>query len=265
MLKANRLGKPKVTILLLKSYGKCRIHKISPSRLRLKPSSVQTEQRIVDWEKIKRCLAEIDSKSPDFLRNTLLIGGAACWFYRRTLAKAEDPDFKVPVLAPEMEKLWLSRDIDFTGIFSEDALTKLPHNVVEENGRKFVVVEGVRLGFAQTGVVFDPEEALTNARTATISSGTKHIEFFVIDPVTLYLEKQKLYQTRNNPNDFLHLSLVGEYVKYELVRGAEQILTPRNTAAHAIKETYRQWYAAKTRAPEMLIDGPAPRSNPANN
>ena len=110
---------------------------------------MQTE-RTVDWEQIKRCFVELHRTAKPFLGRALLIGGAACWFYRNQLQQANDPDFKVPKLSPETESKWLSRDIDFTGIFSQDATELLPKQiVVDAENRKHVEVAGVRIGFAQ--------------------------------------------------------------------------------------------------------------------
>jgi hypothetical protein len=92
---------------------------------------VQTEARKVDWEKIKRCLAAIDRESHEFLQRALLIGGAAAWFYRVQLRKANDPDFRAASLSPETENRWLTRDLDFTGIFSEEVFAMLPGKVKE--------------------------------------------------------------------------------------------------------------------------------------
>ncbi|MCI0541258.1 MAG: hypothetical protein L0Z50_39160 [Verrucomicrobiales bacterium] len=55
-------------------------------------------ERTVDWEAIKRCFRLLHQSGRPFLGRGLLIGGAACWFYRIQLRKANDPDFKVPVL-----------------------------------------------------------------------------------------------------------------------------------------------------------------------
>ena len=45
---------------------------------------MQTEDRKVDWEQIKRCLALIDKSSKDFLRQTLIIGGAVVALAEKT-------------------------------------------------------------------------------------------------------------------------------------------------------------------------------------
>jgi hypothetical protein len=215
---------------------------------------LQTEARKVDWERIKRCLAEIDGASKDFLRQSLLIGGAACWFYRHQLKKAGDPDYKVIALSPEKENLWLSRDLDFTGIFSQDALRLLPHRVAEHQGRKHIVVAGVRLGFAQVGLTINPEEAIKNARVAAITVDSKVVEFLVADPLTLYFEKCKLCAQRGYPNDLLHKELLFDYLAYELTVGAEKLLTEARLSAGDAKGILQLWISVKNKTPEILQD-----------
>jgi hypothetical protein len=97
---------------------------------------VQTETRKVDWEQIKRCLALVDKTSKEFLRQALIIGGAGCLFYRHQLFKANDPDFQIPPSTPEEEQRWLSRDIDVTGIFSEDGNAGRRTTLVEPRYRR---------------------------------------------------------------------------------------------------------------------------------
>lgn len=215
---------------------------------------MQTEPRKVDWERVKHCLAEIDKASRDFLRQALLIGGAACWFYRHQLKKAGDPDFKVAQLTPEKESLWLSRDLDFTGIFSQDALLLLPHLVAEHEGRKYIEVAGVRVGFAQVGLTIDPEEAIKNARVAAITVEGKIVEFLVADPLTLYFEKCKLCEQRGNPNDHLHKELLFDYLAYELAAGAEKLLTDARLSAGDAKAILQLWISVKNKTPEILQD-----------
>ncbi len=215
---------------------------------------MQTEPRTVDWERIKHCLAEIDGASRDFLRQALLIGGAACWFYRHQLKKADDPDFKATQLTPENESRWLSRDLDFTGIFSQDALQALPHYVVEHGGRKHLVVNGVRLGFAQVGLTIDPEEAIKDARVAAFSAGGKIVEFLVADPLTLYYEKCKLCLQRGLPNDHLHKELLFDYLAYELSVGAERLMGEPRLPAREANLVLKLWINVKNKTPEILED-----------
>lgn len=208
----------------------------------------------MDWERVKHCLAEIDKASRDFLRQALLIGGAACWFYRHQLRKAGDPDFKVLPLDLEKENLWLSRDLDFTGLFSQDALHALPHHVVEHQGRKHVVVGGVRLGFAQVGLTIDPEEAIKNARVAAVAVEGHVVEFLVADPQTLYFEKCKLCVQRGRPNDHLHKELLFDYLAYELTAGAEKLLAEPRLSAGEAQLVLQLWINVKNKTPEILQD-----------
>jgi hypothetical protein len=141
------------------------------------------------------------------------------------LRKANDPDFRVAEVSEQSENRWLSKDIDFTGIFSGDAMQLLPHRIVADtNGRKHLEIEGVRLGFAQVGVTFDPEEVLQNAQIGAFRDGPENVEFLVIDPVRLYREKQALSDRRNQPNDLLHYGLMRDYLCWRLVADAERFL-----------------------------------------
>lgn len=160
-----------------------------------------------------------------FLGRALLIGGGACLFYRARLAAANDRDFRVAHLAPETERLWLSKDLDFTGVFSGDAMELVPQFIVRDaSGREFLEVEGVRLGFAQVGLVLDPERALETARTGEFETESGLVEFLVADPVTLFLEKQALVARRGQPGDALHLALLHDYVVWEVTQAAERLL-----------------------------------------
>jgi hypothetical protein len=183
--------------------------------------------RRFDWPAIQRCLWRLHRDARPFLGRSLLIGGGACLFYRATLRQADDPDFQIPLLAPETEQLWLSKDLDFTGIFSGDAVELLPHLIARDpDGREFIEVEGVRLGFAQVGLVLDPELAMETARTAEFEWEGETVQFLVADPVTLYREKQALVERRNQPGDSLHLALLGDYVAWEITTAAERLLHP---------------------------------------
>jgi hypothetical protein len=179
-----------------------------------------------DWPALKRCLARLHREARPFLGRALLIGGGACLFYRARLAAAGDPDFTVPTLAPEAEQLWLSKDLDFTGVFSGDALELIPQFVTRDSaGREFLEVEGVRLGFAQVGLTIDPERALETARTGEFEADGALVHFLVADPVTLYREKQALVLRRNQPGDALHLALLHDYLAWEITVAAGELLT----------------------------------------
>lgn len=180
-----------------------------------------------DWPALQRCLARLHRDAQPFLRRALLIGGGACLFYRARLRQAGDPDFRVPALSPLHEGLWLSKDLDFTGLFSGDAAALLPGLTVRDAaGREYIEVEGVRLGFAQVGLRLDPELALESARTGEFEWEGQPVQFLVADPVTLYLEKQALVERRNQPSDSLHLALLGDVIAWEITTAAEQLLDP---------------------------------------
>ncbi|MGZ8901101.1 MAG: hypothetical protein ACXW3Z_13490, partial [Limisphaerales bacterium] len=172
----------------------------------------------VDWEGVKRCIAALSLESPAFLTQSVLIGGGACWFYRMQLRKANDADFQEPAASQAFENLWLSKDIDFTGIFRGDAYEMLPHLVVtDQSGNSYLQVNGIRIGFAQVGVTFDPEEVLSRARLAQFSSNGSEVQFLVIDPIALYREKQALSMKRNQPNDHAHFAVLKEFLCLEFV------------------------------------------------
>jgi len=46
----------------------------------------------VDWERVKACLVTLHREAQPFLSRALLIGGAACWFYRHLLERADERD-----------------------------------------------------------------------------------------------------------------------------------------------------------------------------
>jgi len=175
----------------------------------------------VDWEGVKRCLAILHLESRVFLSRSLLIGGAACWFYKVQLQKAHHPTFQTDE-TQSTHDLWLSKDVDFTGIFRGDAFELLPRLIATDpKGNRFLNVAGIRLGFAQVGVTFDPEEAFQRARGARFTDAGEEIQFLVMDPVTLYREKQALAQKRNQPNDHAHFQLLREYLTWEVLVSCE--------------------------------------------
>lgn len=213
-----------------------------------------TESPKVDWERAKLCLAALQHESPAFLRRALLIGGGACWFYRHSLRRADDPDFRVPSLAPELEARWLSKDLDFTGIFSGDAFALLPQLAVRDaQQREFLQVEGVRIGFAQVGLTIDPEEAMQHCRVVRFTgTGGQPVEFFVADPVTLYREKLALVERRNAPADPLHLAVLADYVRLEICQRAEQLCARATLTETKAGLNFLRLVAS--RAPELPTD-----------
>ena len=185
-----------------------------------------------------------------------MIGGGACLFYRARLRQANDPDFSVPSLSLIHEQSWLSKDLDFTGIFSGDALELLPQMVVRDAaGREFLEVEGVRLGFAQVGLTLDPELALETARTGEFEWEGEPVQFLVADPVTLFREKQALVERRNQPGDTLHLALLGDYSAWEVTTAVERLLDPaQNLSVSEAREFLALVTDAVRRRPNVSLD-----------
>jgi hypothetical protein len=209
----------------------------------------------VDWEGVKKCMAILNRESRVFLSRSLLIGGAACWFYRSLLQKANDPDFKEPPEADATRDLWLSKDVDFTGIFRGDAYDLLSGLVVSDGtGNKILKVGGIRLGFAQVDVTFDPEESFQRARVAEFREGDETIQFLVMDPDTLYREKQALTQKRNQLNDHAHFRLLTEFLCCEVVKLSEDYVSHQANSVAAQRRTVALLLDVQRRAPEILQD-----------
>jgi len=187
---------------------------------------VSTEKRL-DWTQLQRCLWRLHRDARPFLRRSLLIGVGACLFYRARLQQVADPDFPVPQLSDALEANWLSKDLDFTGIFSGDALVLLPGMVVADpTGRQHLEVEGIRLGFAQVGLTLDPELAMERARSCEFAWNSERVQFLVADPVSLHREKTALVERRNQTSDLLHLALLSDYVAWDLVCAVERLSQP---------------------------------------
>lgn len=220
----------------------------------IQPTSIpDPDEKKIDWEKAKSCLAELHRKAPSILHQGIIIGGIACWFYRHLLTKAEDGDFRLPDLSPEQERLWLSKDIDFTNFFAQDARDLLKQHVVADaHGRLQVKLAGVPIGFAQVGVTFDPESAWTESWIGTFKWDDLIVQCRILDPVTLYREKQALSQKRGFESDRLHYALLAEFLRYEVCRQANTLAV---TYALDVKTTALQFLlAVQDRAVEVCRD-----------
>jgi len=186
-------------------------------------------EKKVNWELAKGCLAELSREAPSILSQGVIIGGIACWFYRHLLSKAQDPVFKVPILTAEQEQLWLSKDIDFTNFFAPDARELLKDHVVQDaQGRVFLKLAGIPIGFAQVGVTFDPESAWAESWVGTFTWSEETVQCRVLDPISLYREKLALSQRRGYESDHLHCALVAEYLRYETCRQAMSLVAAKS-------------------------------------
>jgi hypothetical protein len=208
----------------------------------------------VDWERVKSCLVVLHREARPFLSRALLIGGGACWFYRHLLERSADPDFPVPVSSPDDEARWLSKDLDFTGIFSADAEALMPGLMTRDSrGREYPAVGGVRLGFAQVGLTIDPEAARESCWVAQVGGPDgQPVEFFVADPVTLYREKLALTERRNAPADSLHLALLREFLRHEVCTRAAALVAGQSLSE--TKWTLNFLLLVQNRACEVLDD-----------
>lgn len=207
----------------------------------------------VNWNAAKLCLAEIQREAPILLQQAVVIGGVACWFYRSLLADVNDSDFTVPNFSEIQESHWLSKDLDFTNFFAEDARQLLKQHVVSDNQqRKFVEVAGVPIGFAQVGLTFDPDSAWTESWIANFDVDGTPVECRVLDPISLYREKLSLSQRRRSESDQMHCALVAEFLRYHICKLAETLGSANNVAERTLPVKFL--LSIRDRASEVCRD-----------
>jgi len=185
------------------------------------------------WEGLSGIIRSLLEKEPGFMDAAVLVGGAACWFYRSLLEEANDPDFRMPPLSPEDESLWLSKDVDYTNLPLE-RLASLPSELP--------------VGAFQFGVRLGPDDFLETARTVQLDypDGVSYA-ILIADPLTLYREKDAAAQKLRRPQDRLHLEALREYLLLELTTLAER--EPPDFPAWS-----QLAHRIKTYAPELLRD-----------
>src|SRR6266446_9975009 len=120
--------------------------------------------RNYNWDVIREDLKRIETHNPEFLANTVLVGGAACWYYRLALSKANDSDFSVPIYTPDQERVWLSKDLDFMGESSEE-LAQLIGQPCPPMGSP-IEYAGATLDFIAEGLKMTRQAASHTARKA---------------------------------------------------------------------------------------------------
>jgi hypothetical protein len=210
-------------------------------------------EKKVDWQLAKKCLAVLQTEARPIVEQGVIIGGIACWFYRHLLTKAADPDFKVPNFSPAQEALWLSKDVDFTNFFAEDARQLLPERLNRDvSGRVHLEISGIPIGFAQVGITFDPESAWADSWIASFTDEGRTIQCRVLDPISLYIEKLALTQRRGSPSDQMHCSVVAEFLRYETCTQAATLIAAQNLEARTTP--LRFILSLKNRAPEVARD-----------
>jgi hypothetical protein len=173
-------------------------------------------QQGYSWDGIRQDLKRIDAHNPNFLANTVLVGGAACWYYRLGLTKAGDPDFPLPSYTAEQERVWLSKDLDF--------MADSPQEISELIGApcppmgKLVVYGGATLDFIETGLKMTSEAATRTARKVR----AEDLVFYIASPSLLFAEKTACVSQKNRPQDPLHREVLARFIKMELCRNLEQ-------------------------------------------
>ncbi len=216
--------------------------------------STDDGQLRVDYDRLRACLGTLSREHGDFLRRTVLIGGGACWFYRALLNRVDDPEFSVPSFSPEEESLWLSKDLDFTGLMGHEAEALMPRRVVtDEAGRSYIAIDGIRLGFAQICFWLDADTAKATCRRGRVTGlNGEAIDFFVADPVSLFREKQYATERRNAPADSLHLALLREFLGWDVIHHVRGFLA--DPALDQERKCVEFLKSVKSLAPEILCD-----------
>ncbi len=173
-------------------------------------------ERDYSWEGIREGLRQIAAHNPDFLPNTVLVGGAACWYYRLALKQAADQDFAVPNYTPDEERVWLSKDLDFMGE-SRAEISELIGQPCPPMGT-LIDYAGVSLDFVEQGLKITGEAVNRTARKAR----AEDLEFYIISPSLLFAEKHACTLQKNRPQDPLHREVMARFLKMELCRSLEQ-------------------------------------------
>jgi hypothetical protein len=154
---------------------------------------------------------------------------------RNLLKKSGDPDFKVPSFSETQEAHWLSKDLDFTNFFAEDARQLLKKHIVsDKQQRKFIEIAGVPIGFAQVGLTFDPDSAWSESWIASFEVDGTTVQCRILDPISLYREKLSLAQRRGSESDQMHCALIAEFLRYRVCKLTETLLTSRALAERGI-------------------------------
>ncbi|MCE0482988.1 MAG: hypothetical protein LV479_01975 [Methylacidiphilales bacterium] len=186
---------------------------------------------MISWSNVEIALDTLNHKNPALFSRSLLIGGWAALLYHRLLALKNDSLFPAPT--PDSAARLVSKDLDFTHVWSEDFFDAYPDFVVRPStGKPYLEVAGIRIGFAQVGVTFDPEEAFEKSRIFKTHAGTN---FATLDPVRLYREKQALIEKgRSKPNDYFHREIAAAYARFELAEAFKKH-SSEPTASHQVR------------------------------
>ncbi len=189
------------------------------------------DPRTLDWSTILAGLAQLRTDHPQVLEHNVLVGGAACLFYRDLLERTNDTDFQVRFYSDEEESVWLSRDADFA--------TTEPEQMPDRAG-------GVPLGRLQMGFVLGAEEFKENARTVRLQWDNTEFTMLIADPLDLWREKEAATHRRSRPQDSLHLEVLGITLQWETAYYAGKVASGE-LSFHAWKarteEVRRRWHS----------------------
>jgi hypothetical protein len=175
--------------------------------------------RVLDWTAVLAGLSQLNKDNPSVLDHNVLVGGAACMFFRDQLEQNPDPDFQVRPYGDEEEKYWLSRDADFA--------TSNPAEIPDLAGN-------VPLGRLQFGFVLGADEFKENARRIDLTWATNSFSMLIADPLDLWREKEAATQRRSSPQDALHLEILSLTLQKEMVSYAELVAAGKLSAAQWI-------------------------------
>ncbi len=210
----------------------------------------------VDWKVAAQTLSKIHKISPQFFNKNVLIGGSACWFYREALASANDPDFKLPQSTPSDEINWLSKDMDFIGTTVPEMAALLGVTLSEEKQK--ILINNVWIDSPVVGIVINAE----NGRKGTRSAYIDEIQVEVVNPALLYAEKVSLVkgakESNTRPQDALHVTMMEQYLSYELCYRVEASSLPELDAkdwrsdAILIKSVHPEFFETPALAKRLL-------------
>ena len=196
---------------------------------------------------VETALDTLNARAPELFSRSLLIGGWCALIYYQSLVDSRDPDHPAPV--PESRERLISKDIDFTNVWSEDFFDALPDFVVHpDKGAPYLKIGEIRLGFAQVPEAIDPEEAFEKSRKLRTRAGTI---YSLLDPVRLYRGKLAMIQKgRGKANDTFHLQIASTYARFELAEAIR--MAASNPEAGVQVDVLTQ--EIRDLAPELLRD-----------
>jgi hypothetical protein len=165
-------------------------------------------KRKLDWPAILDGLGKLHRENPQVLARDVLVGGAACMFYRDQLEHIIDPDFGPRSFRAEEEEGWLSHDVDFA--------TTDPGGVPRFAG-------DIPLGTLQMGLSVHADEFKENARSVELIWRETAFSLKIADPLDLWREKEHAVARLSRSQDLLHLEVLESIILWEVVHYGEKV------------------------------------------